>query len=64
MRTKKTLNIWWKEYLFSKWFVLGIGATPIFLIILAFDIIADTLAFLWFIINVVYPRPLCRNCAD
>ena len=64
MRAIKTLKIWWKDYLFSKWFILGIGATPIFLIIISFYIVADVLAFLWFISIVVvsFFGGFCYKC--
>jgi ABC-type dipeptide/oligopeptide/nickel transport system permease subunit len=53
MRTITTLQNYYRLYLTNwKWWVIAVGGLPILILILIFDLIADSRVFLLFILRV------------
>ena len=62
MRTINTLKTYYKLYLTNwKWWIIAVGGLPILILILLFDIIADCLVFLLFILRVSWRSDL-QDC--
>ena len=54
MRTINTLQNYYRLYLSNwKWWIIAVGGLPILILILLFDLIADSKVFLLFILRVI-----------